>query len=239
MTGNKLKIIACITMLLDHVGYILFPKILVLRYFGRLALPLFAYLIAEGCYYTKNRLKYLLTIFILGIICQATFFIEGALNGGIKEYYFNILFTLTFSIILCYILLDLKNAVLQKNKAKCTKNVILLLLAFAIILFITEFLHKFVPVYFYVDYGIGGVILAPFAILFKNKWLKLISFTIALTIFNLLTYKILSYTWFSYFSIIPIILYNGKRGKRGVKYLFYAFYPLHLAVIYLIQFLIV
>ena len=105
MTGNKLKILACLFMLLDHIGYLLLPQIIFFRYIGRLALPLFSYLIAEGCLYTKNKLRYFLSLFILAILCQGAFFIEMAINGGIKEFYFNILFTLSFSVIICYVFL--------------------------------------------------------------------------------------------------------------------------------------
>ena len=53
-SNNVLKIIACITMLLDHMGFILFPEYPIFRIIGRIAFPIFAFLLAEGCYYTKN-----------------------------------------------------------------------------------------------------------------------------------------------------------------------------------------
>ena len=49
MNGNVIKAVACLSMLLDHIGYLLFPQAEWLRWCGRLALPLFAYLVAEGC----------------------------------------------------------------------------------------------------------------------------------------------------------------------------------------------
>ena len=49
-SNNVLKIIACITMLIDHMGVLLFPKITILRIIGRIAFPIFAFLLAEGCY---------------------------------------------------------------------------------------------------------------------------------------------------------------------------------------------
>ena len=56
-SNNVLKIIACITMLLDHMGFILFPQYPIFRIIGRIAFPIFAFLLAEGCYYTKNKLR--------------------------------------------------------------------------------------------------------------------------------------------------------------------------------------
>lgn len=70
ISGNVIKILAAILMVIDHIGVILFPNVLLLRIIGRLSFPLFAFMIAEGAKYTKNKLKYFLGIFILGIICQ-------------------------------------------------------------------------------------------------------------------------------------------------------------------------
>ena len=61
-TGNELKLIAMIAMTCDHVGLQLLPGVPVLRIIGRLALPIYAYMIAEGCRYTRSRKKYLLRI---------------------------------------------------------------------------------------------------------------------------------------------------------------------------------
>ena len=63
ISGNALKFLAAAAMLVDHIGLILFPKIFVLRAIGRLAFPLFAYMIAEGCRYTRHKARYLLLIF--------------------------------------------------------------------------------------------------------------------------------------------------------------------------------
>ena len=58
LSRDVLKLIAIVSMLLDHVGKIFFPKILILQIIGRLAFPIFAFFIAEGFYYTRNKLKY-------------------------------------------------------------------------------------------------------------------------------------------------------------------------------------
>lgn len=238
MTGNKLKILACVSMLLDHIGYILFPKIFIFRYIGRLALPLFSYLLAEGCLHTKHKLKYFLSVLVLGIICQSAFFIESLIAGASLNLYFNILFTFSFSLILCYAFLNLKEHIIKKEKNASIQSGLIFILAFLLVLFVTELLPTNVNVYLYFDYGIAGALLPLFALIFKDKRLKLLCFTFGITLFNLLTYKVLSYTWLSYLGIIPLFFYNGKRGKKGLKYFFYAFYPLHLAIIYLIQLLI-
>ena len=58
LTNNQLKIIAMISMLIDHIGVAMFPNVMILRIIGRLAFPIFAYMIAEGCFYTKNKARY-------------------------------------------------------------------------------------------------------------------------------------------------------------------------------------
>jgi hypothetical protein len=57
LTGNQLKLIAAGAMLADHVGLMFFPEAELLRIIGRLAFPIFAFMIAEGCKYTRNKLR--------------------------------------------------------------------------------------------------------------------------------------------------------------------------------------
>ena len=68
LNGNTLKIIAAIAMLCDHVGLMFFPQVSIFRIIGRLAFPIFAFMIAEGAHYTKRKARYFLTIFSLAAI---------------------------------------------------------------------------------------------------------------------------------------------------------------------------
>ena len=63
LNANALKFLAAALMLVDHIGYLLFPQALFLRIIGRLSFPLFAFAISEGCRYTKNKTKHFLLIF--------------------------------------------------------------------------------------------------------------------------------------------------------------------------------
>ena len=74
LTGNQLKILAMIAMTCDHIGVQLFPQTLWLRVLGRLAMPIYAYMIAEGCRHTRDRKKYFLRLFGMGVLCQAVYF---------------------------------------------------------------------------------------------------------------------------------------------------------------------
>ena len=75
LTNNQLKIIAMVSMLLDHVGLLFFPEEPIFRILGRIAFPIFAYMIAEGCRYTKNRAKYLGMIAGMGIVFQLVYLV--------------------------------------------------------------------------------------------------------------------------------------------------------------------
>ena len=72
---STLKIIALLTMIIDHIGALLFPDIEILRIIGRLSFPIYAYLIGEGCIYTKSKWKYLRNVGLtfIGFQLIATF----------------------------------------------------------------------------------------------------------------------------------------------------------------------
>ena len=63
LSSTVLKLIAAVTMFIDHAGLILFPQYRIFRIIGRLAFPIYAYCIAEGFRYTRNRKKYFLRVF--------------------------------------------------------------------------------------------------------------------------------------------------------------------------------
>ena len=70
LNNNQLKILALVTMTADHVGLQLLPQYDILRVIGRLAFPIFAYMIAEGCRYTRDRKRYLLTLALMAAVYQ-------------------------------------------------------------------------------------------------------------------------------------------------------------------------
>ena len=68
-----MKIIGVIAMIVDHIGAYLFPEIVILRIFGRLAFPLFAFSLVEGFCYSKHLGKYGLRLILTGIAAQPAF----------------------------------------------------------------------------------------------------------------------------------------------------------------------
>lgn len=241
MNRNQLKIIACLSMLIDHIGLILFPDIEVFRVIGRLAMPVFAFFIGEGCYHTKNKKAYFLRVFVLGLICQTVYIIEAAINGG-NGFYLNILLTFSVSILLCYLLLYAEKK-LEASERK--KSLLLIVLAglFALA-FLTEkglvvLCDTIFDINLMFDYGFTGVCLPMFALLSREKKNKMLFFTYGLLIFCGVNYQgNLPWALSAVASLVLLWLYNGKGGERNLKYFFYAFYPLHLVVIYMADMLI-
>ncbi|ADQ05938.1 TraX family protein [Caldicellulosiruptor hydrothermalis 108] len=81
--SNLLKLIACITMFIDHTGYLFFPQKPILRIIGRIAFPIFAYQVAVGFWHTSDHKKYLKRLLIFAIISQYPFYLmtgDGELN---------------------------------------------------------------------------------------------------------------------------------------------------------------
>ena len=96
LTNNQLKILALIAMTADHVGLQLLPQYGILRIIGRLAFPIFAYMIAEGCTYTKNRKRYLGTLAAMAALFQIVYLV------AMDSVYQGIFVTFTLSVCLIF-----------------------------------------------------------------------------------------------------------------------------------------
>ena len=217
LTGNQLKLIALAAMTFDHIGVQLFPQLNILRIIGRLALPIFAYMIAQGCHYTKNKQKYLMTIAATALLCQLVyFFAMGSL-------YQCILVTFSLSIGLIFIL----DTAIKRPSAK---NVAIVVLALLTVWSISELLPRLLPG-FYVDYGFFGIMLPVLIWLGKDKWQCILLCGIGLILLSSGN----TVQWFSLLALPFLALYNGSRGKTKLKYLFYIYYPAHLVLIWLVS----
>ena len=219
LSNNQLKIIAMVAMLIDHIGVSLLPQVELLRIIGRLAMPIFAYMIAEGCRYTRSRGKYLASIGILAILCQLVyFFVMGSLQ-------MSILVTFSLSILTIHALdwFREKPGILPALAVLAVTTVVILC---------HDYLPRQLSQYdFALDYGGFGVLLPVAIFAFRNKWQKLLATAVMLVLLSL-SYP--GVQWYSLLSLPLLALYNGQRGKWKMKYVFYIFYPLHLVVIYLI-----
>ena len=239
LSASTLKIIACVTMLIDHVGAYILTDMEVLRIIGRLAFPIFAYFIAEGCRYTRHKLKRFLLVFGLGMICEAVYLIySGEVDGGI-------LMTFSFSIILIYEMQACKRALAERKWIHAA----LWMVGFAASLLAVYGFNEYI---LYVSYGFWGVLIPVFTALpdykagetpacfraVSNLPVKLICCAMGMFLLCLsrgLTTNIQTYCLLA---LIPLALYNGAPGVKRLKYGFYLFYPLHLVVIFLVEMLL-
>ena len=97
LDGTMLKILAMISMVLDHVGDLFFPGVTWLRAAGRLAMPIFAFCIAEGYAHTRDRKKYLLRMGLFALISEIPF--DLAFESRIGLSHQNIMLTFFLSIL--------------------------------------------------------------------------------------------------------------------------------------------
>ncbi len=232
LNSNTLKLIAAVAMLIDHAGLLLFPNVIWLRYIGRLAMPIFAFAIAEGARYTKNKVKHFFLLFGLGAVCQFAYFFISP-----DELYLGILITFSISTLLIYALQYAKKCVFDEKTALWLKAAsCALFLAMAIG---THFFCKYV----HIDYGIWGCMLPVFASLLDfhripaPDWVKkfdLLPLRVLCMSALLILYVVISHSLFTVwclFTIPLLFLYNGEKGKWNMKYFFYIFYPVHLVVL--------
>ncbi len=235
LSGNALKLIAAISMTLDHIGVILFPKIFVFRILGRLAFPIFAFFIAEGCRYTKNRMRYLATLAGMAAVFQIVYYVVT------KSLYMSIFVTFSLSVSLIYLLDEWKKSLL--NEQTKTWQRLLLAGAFLLALVATYLLNYF----FLIDYGFWGCATPLFASLFHGTGEKLAFLdrlpcrllAMALPLLGLAFFNpTLSVQWCGLFALPLLLLYSGKRGRYKMKYFFYIFYPAHLVLLYAISYLL-
>lgn len=239
LSGNILKLLGCVFMLIDHLGAIIFPEIIALRIIGRLAYPIFAFTLSEGCFHTRNRLKHFLLIFVMAIIIQIVYYF------AIDDYSLSIFMVFSISIILIYLydyIHKLTSSILE-NEEKDTRSFLLWILMIILFLGITTgtIIFDALTPYLKASYGFQGVLIPVIVYITmklsnRNLVITLVVMAIALSLSAIM--RVEYHNFFSLISILLLLLYNNKRGKYNLKYFFYLFYPLHLVIIYLIYLII-
>ena len=225
LSGSALKIIAVLSMVIDHCAYFLMehgtPLYGVMRCFGRIAFPVFAFLIAEGFAHTRNRTRYFLTILGFAIISEIPWYLLNGYDGT-----HNVMFTLAIGV-----------AALTVFDRLCEHRP-LCVIAITLLLVLAYWMG--------VDYDWRGVLMIvlfymlrhqtiePWSdrndICFLSQAMRQIIFTLPLMMHYGMAGAVLA--------SLVIFLYDGTRGhiKGAVaKYSFYAFYPIHLIILHLIS----
>lgn len=220
LTGNQLKLLALITMTADHVGLELLPGVALLRIVGRLAFPIYGWMIAEGCRHTHSPRRYLLRLGGLAMLCQVVYFVAmGSLYQSVM-----VTFTLSAGLIFAC------------DRFRRTKSVPAGL-AFLGLLAGAAFLSVILPELlswgdFAIDYGLWGILLPLLVYLGRDNREKLALLTLALVALGL---EYGGVQWWGLMSVPILALYNGQRGRKSLGRFFYWYYPAHLVAIYAIH----
>lgn len=216
-SNNQLKIIAMISMTLDHVGVALFPQIEWLRIVGRLALPIYAFMIAEGCRHTRSMWRYFGSMALLAILCQLVYFF------AMESLYMCILVTFSLSIALIGLLK-------KSQQSDSFFWTILLILGVCGAFFLCEMLPGRLPhTDFEIDYGFIGVMIPVCLYATKDREGKMMVLLLSLVCMATIYGGV---QWWGLLAVPLLLLYNGRRGKWRMKWFFYFFYPVHLVAIY-------
>lgn len=209
-----LKLMAITSMIIDHYGAIFAPNEGIYRYIGRLAFPIFCFLLVEGFIHTKDLKKYGKRLLIFALISEIPF--DLAFYGRLGFEHQNIFFTLFIGLVMMYFL--------ERSKNTWNKVSIVSMAMIAAFLLV-------------VDYNIVGIIyILAFYLtkdIFRVKRIPLL--VLVLSIVNL---SFASMTQqFSLLALPLLFFYNGELGPVNSwrKGFFYIFYPLHLGIFALIQ----
>lgn len=235
LTSNKLKIVAIITMIIDHFGYYFYYLLsdniyLLCRIIGRISMPIFVFLLIEGYVHTKNYKKYIGKISILAIITQIIIFLITYVNLKIYPNYkievglsYNILFAFVFILLFLKILdkfLDKKSNVIQKV------IFIIIMIVIGVLMTALKLDYKLITLLLALIFYITKILIENRVI--RNILICILTLMLCLILEELNFYIILS---------IPfILLYNNKLGKKSnmIKNMYYCIFPIQHAFMYMI-----
>ncbi len=215
MSGLLLKITALLTMIIDHYGAIFQPNIAIYRIIGRLAFPVYCFLLVEGYTHTSNVRKYAARLLVFALISEIPF--DLAFFGEIGFVHQNIFFTLFIGLAAIYFI-DNKDGIYKFDKT-------LVIVAATVLATVLKTDYQFIGIVYILSFYFTKN--QP-----KTKRLTIIAVIMILT--NL------SAGWMQQFSVLALIaiyFYNNEQGVKN-KFLqmgFYIAYPLHLLIFYLIN----
>lgn len=240
ISAFTLKIIAIITMAIDHIGAVIVEDLATqrqtqllwtidswLRGIGRLAFPLFCFFIVEGFHYTHDRRRYALRLGIFAVISEVPF--DLAFSGRpFYTGYNNVMWTLLLGLLSVWTLDTLFKKVRERYSGGAAAG--LDVLSIAVVTLAADLIEEFI---LKSDYGIGGVVAIMIMYLLGTH--RLAGFALAILWLGFMC----GHTeWYAIVDLVPLCFYHGRQGHK-MKYFFYIFYPAHLLIIRLIAHFIV
>lgn len=230
LSGSTLKFIAMITMLIDHIGAVVWLRYIldmqghissveqynsmvtlyrVMRGIGRIAFPIYCFLLVEGFQKTRNLKKYILRLGVFALIAEVPF--DLAFTARV--------FSLSYQSVMLTLLVGVLTMWGVSLLERHVKNKILLVFGSALVIALGAGAAELMKT----DYGYLGIlcIMVLYA-LRRVKWMQILGGCL-----------VFSWEVWAPVAFLPIAFYDGRRGLR-LKYVFYLFYPLHLLILYLI-----
>ena len=255
LTGNSLKVIAVLTMVIDHLCKIVLQWLLSnywgamvdngqmsceqfqqidnfirfdLQSIGTIAFPLFCFLLAEGFQHTRNRKKYVGLMLVFALISEIPFDIGFFSSYSLMEGTFP--FYWEYQNVFFTLFLGLLTLVFLE-RLSCKSEIRTEKIKSVILQVICVAALALVAELIRCDYGMQGILfIAVFYVCRNHRIYQVLLF--------LLAYMGATGNQpplCTLLACLLILLYNGKRGKLKLKYFFYVFYPAHILVLYLIQ----
>lgn len=247
-----LQTVALVTMTIDHIGKMLIPMksplFDIFFYIGRIAMPLFALMIAEGFRHTSNIKRYLGRLLFFGLIIELFYFLFALVSGNSMKIALNIFLTFFVALLILTLL---------KDKRWYIKIMALIPFCLMIItdIFVRDIVIFGVRYWINFEYSFYALFLVLWFGFFKNSWLQALGIIISTCLFcetllidnqglfafmkleNL--YLVGKWQQWALLAIPFILLYSGKKGKIAYpRYFFYFYYPLHMVFLYGIYFMI-
>ncbi len=227
LSGSDLKIIACISMFADHFAVVFdfsgMTELILRDVIGRLAFPIFAFLLVEGFLHTRNLRRYFFSLLGLGCLSEMLYDL-AAFSTGIRQEALvkqNTLFTLSLALLMLFCIRWMEDFLNGTKKealpfGKASDYTTVFLISAGIICCFgaaAQVLH--------LDYGFTGIACIGAMYLFRINTVQSVFW--GCVCLNLDFFSVPG----AFLSLLPLSRYNGTRGRQN-KWFFYLFYPLHL-----------
>lgn len=215
LDGTMLKLIAIVSMVIDHVGSSFFPEAIWMRAVGRLAMPIFAFCIAEGYLHTSSRKRYLCRLGVFAVISELPF--DLAVSGGLETTHQNIMLTFFLAVLGLMLYDRIRGENPTGLRTALGVGAVMLMAVLSLVLGADYTIFAILGVFlFYVLQGYG-------------HWKRQLGGMAFLGLS-----RTMGFYAATGLAVIPLLMYNGQKG-RGLKWLFYAFYPAHLLLLYCLR----
>jgi len=235
-TSMLLHIMAMVFMLCDHLWGTIVAGNDWLTCIGRISFPIFAFLIVEGYFHTKNLKKYVCRLLLFAVVSEIPFNLAIG-SRMIYPILQNVLWTFLIAMGLIYL----------NEKSRETENIFIQIIVAAA----TVILGCVIGIITMVDYYHAGILTVLVFYFFRqNKWWSYLGQLLCMWYINMellggFMYEInfrgetyfLARQGFALLALIPIWLYKGRQGyhSKWLQYIYYAFYPLHLLILGIIK----